>query len=124
MRDLIKLFKALSDESRLRVLNLLIHRECCVCEVVHILGITQTRASRNLSQLYDAGILDRRSEGLWIIYSLAGDLGRDYRHLIVDAVDQALGHNPAAAADLDRLAGSKRLCPSADGTPPTGSTKC
>ncbi|APV45210.1 ArsR family transcriptional regulator [Dehalogenimonas formicexedens] len=124
MRDLIKVFKALSDETRLRVLNLLIHRECCVCEVVQVLGISQTRASRSLSQLYDAGLLDRRSEGLWIIYSLASELKEDYRSLVVKAVGEALGGNPAADKDLKRLAVSQRLCPPADGTPSQQSGVC
>jgi ArsR family transcriptional regulator, arsenate/arsenite/antimonite-responsive transcriptional repressor len=115
MRYLIKLFKALSDENRLRILNLLSLRECCVCEVVQVLGISQTRASRSLSQLYDAGLLDRRSEGLWIIYSLASELSNDYRNLIVKAVEEALRDNPVAVGDRKRLAESKRLCPSAGG---------
>ena len=58
MREIVKAFKALSDETRLRIINLLLQRECCVCEVVQALGISQTRASRNLAQLYDAGLLE------------------------------------------------------------------
>jgi DNA-binding transcriptional ArsR family regulator len=42
------------------MLNLLIRRECCVCEVMQVLGISQTRASRNLNLLYDAGFLKLR----------------------------------------------------------------
>ncbi|QNT75464.1 ArsR/SmtB family transcription factor [Dehalogenimonas etheniformans] len=115
MRDLIKVFKALSDENRLRILNLLLLRECCVCEVVQVLGISQTRVSRSLSQLYDAGLLDRRSEGLWNIYTLSSHLTDDYRNLIVKAVEQALSNNPIAVNDRKQLAQSKRLCPSAAG---------
>ncbi|XUX00111.1 MAG: metalloregulator ArsR/SmtB family transcription factor [Dehalogenimonas sp.] len=124
MRDVIKLFKALSDETRLRVLNLLSLRECCVCEVVQILGISQTRASRSLSQLYDAGLLDRRSEGLWIIYSLTPGLVDDYRKLIVKAVGEALAGNPIAGKDRKLLAVSERLCPPADGKYPRSPGKC
>ena len=57
MRDTVKAFKALSDETRLRILNVLLERECCVCEVMQALDISQTRASRNLAALYDAGFL-------------------------------------------------------------------
>ena len=124
MRDLIKVFKALSDETRLRVLNLLSLRECCVCEVVQIMGISQTRASRSLSQLYDAGLLDRRSEGLWIIYSLASSLANDYRDRIVKAVAEALADDKASINDRMRLAQSKRLCPPADGGMPSQPDKC
>ena len=63
MRDVIKATKALSDETRLRVLNLLLERDCCVCEVMQALDISQSNASRNLAALYDAGFLARRKEG-------------------------------------------------------------
>ena len=64
MRDLVKAFKALSDETRLRMLNILMERECCVCEVMQALQISQARASRNLGALYDAGFLKLRRDGL------------------------------------------------------------
>ena len=49
MREIIKAFKALSDETRLRVLNLILERECCVCEVMQALEISQSKASRHLT---------------------------------------------------------------------------
>ena len=52
------------------MLNLLLQRECCVCEVMQALNISQTRASRNLSMLYNAGFLKQRREGLWAYYSI------------------------------------------------------
>ena len=64
MRDFIMAAKALSDETRLRILNLLFVRECCVCEVMQVLAISQTRASRNLNLLLGAGFLKVRREGL------------------------------------------------------------
>ena len=70
MYSLVKAMKALSDETRLRIINLLMERECCVCEVVQAMEISQTRASRNLMMLYDAGFLKLKKEGLWSIYSL------------------------------------------------------
>ncbi len=70
MQDFIKAMKALSDETRLRILNLLLERECCVCEVMQALDISQTRASRNLGILQSAGFLKTRRDGLWIVYSI------------------------------------------------------
>jgi ArsR family transcriptional regulator len=64
MYDLVKAMKALSEDTRVRIINLLLVRECCVCEVMQALEISQTRASRNLSMLYDAGFLKMRKEGL------------------------------------------------------------
>ena len=70
MKEIVKAFKALSDETKLRVLNVLMERECCVCEVMQALDISESKASRNLSTLYDAGFLKLKKEGLWSLYSL------------------------------------------------------
>ena len=50
MREAIKAFKVLSDDTRLRALNLILERECCVCEVMQALNISQSKASRDLSR--------------------------------------------------------------------------
>ncbi|MBL7124507.1 MAG: winged helix-turn-helix transcriptional regulator [Dehalococcoidales bacterium] len=70
MHDLIKALRALSDETRLRIMEVLLEKECCVCEVMQALDISQSRASRNLGILQDAGFLTARRDGAWIIYSL------------------------------------------------------
>jgi len=70
VQELVKTTKALSDETRLRILNVLLERECCVCEVMQALEISQTRASRNLGLLLEAGFLTARREGTWAVYSL------------------------------------------------------
>jgi ArsR family transcriptional regulator len=105
--------KSLADETRLRILNLLLERDCCVCEVMQALSISQTRASRNLTQLHDAGLLEQRKEGLWTIYYLSPAVSADFRVLIVEGVDRALAGDAVAAADRTRLRSSPRLCPPA-----------
>ena len=70
MQSLIKAMKALSDETRLRILKVLLEKDCCVCEVMQALDISQSRASRNLNALYNAGFLKMRKEGLWSLYSI------------------------------------------------------
>lgn len=70
MRDFVKLFKALSDETRIRILKVLLERECCVCEVMQALDISQSRASRNLGILEDAGFIKSKRDGSWIVYSV------------------------------------------------------
>ncbi len=66
-----RLFKALADETRLRVLKLLVVREMCVCEVMVALGLTQPTASHHLGILENAGLVRDRKEGKWVFYSLA-----------------------------------------------------
>jgi len=109
MHKLVKAMKALSDETRLRILNLLLERECCVCEVMQALGISQSRASRNLSALYDAGFLKLRKEGLWSFYSLDRDSTQEYYFQLVDTVREALEDNKILEADRERLRKAKRV---------------
>jgi len=111
MRDLIKAVKALSDETRLRILNLLLERECCVCEVMQALNISQTSASRNLSALYDAGFLKLRKEGLWSLYSINKDNTEDYHSALLEAVRKALKGNKVLDSDRERLRKAERVGP-------------
>jgi len=111
MRELVKAFKALSDETRIRILNLLLERECCVCEVMQALNISESRASRNLSALYDAGFLKLRREGLWALYSIdKGSLKEHYTDL-VEAVRKGLEGNETTLQDRLRLRTAKRVGP-------------
>ena len=111
MRDLIKAAKALSDETRLRMLNLLLVRECCVCEVMQVLDISQTRASRNLALLYDAGFLKVRREGLWAYYSIDKSDLQQSLALLLDGIELGLTDNKAASQDRQHLKSAKRLGP-------------
>jgi ArsR family transcriptional regulator len=111
MRDLIKATKALSDETRLRILNLLLVRECCVCEVMQVLSISQTRASRNLNLLFDAGFLKVRREGLWAYYSIDRENLKENVSLLVSAVEKGLLGNKIAGFDRARLRRAERLGP-------------
>ena len=69
--ELLTVLKALSDETRLRILNLLADRELNVNEITDILGMGQSRISRHLKILSDAGILSCRKDGLWAFYTAA-----------------------------------------------------
>jgi len=69
MRELLKIFKALADETRLRILYLLMEREAAVLEIKQAMRISQTRASRNLGILHDAGLLKARRDGPLVFYS-------------------------------------------------------
>jgi ArsR family transcriptional regulator len=111
MRELVKAFKALSDETRLRILNLILERECCVCEVMQALDISQTRASRNLSALYDAGFLKLRKDGLWSLYSIDQEGMAEYFSEMVEAVSKGLESSNIAELDREHLRKAKRVGP-------------
>jgi ArsR family transcriptional regulator len=78
--------KALADETRILMLALLVnHDELCVCDFEHALAVTQSKASRHLRYLLNAGLVDDRREGLWICYRLADDLEPALRAIIASA---------------------------------------
>ncbi len=111
MQNVIKALKALSDETRLRILNLLLERECCVCEVMQALAISQTRASRNLSSLHNAGFLKLRKDGLWSLYSINQEDMKECLSDLVKAVQKGLEGNKVVAQDRELLKKSVRIGP-------------
>jgi len=71
VKETALLFKVLADEARLKMLCLLFaKRELCVCDIMAVLEITQSKASRHLAALRNAGLVTDRKEGLWSYYSL------------------------------------------------------
>lgn len=75
MKEYASVFKALSDETRLQILVLILHEgEMCVCDVMHVCAITQSKASRHLRYLLHAGLVRERREGTWMYYSVPADL--------------------------------------------------
>jgi ArsR family transcriptional regulator, arsenate/arsenite/antimonite-responsive transcriptional repressor len=110
MDKLARAAQALSDETRLRILNVLTEKECCVCEVMQALDISQTRASRNLKILDDAGFLGMRNEGLYTLYSLHDEASGFHADLL-KAVKSAMQDNPEAKKDVQRLKQSLRVGP-------------
>lgn len=71
VRPLTRLFRALGDETRLRIVALLSHGELCVCHIEKALGLSQPTASRHLGVLRAAGVVDSRRDGTWVYYALA-----------------------------------------------------
>jgi ArsR family transcriptional regulator len=113
MRDLAKLFKALSDETRIRILKVLLERECCVCEVMQALDISQSRASRNLGILEDAGFVKSRRDGLWIVYSIDEQKMNSYAALLIELLRGSLVNEEIILQDRERLSHAVRTGPKA-----------
>lgn len=66
--ELVKILKALGDENRLRIINLLGDEELCVCEIENILEISQSNASRHLTKLGSANLVTFRKKAQWVYY--------------------------------------------------------
>lgn len=77
MEQMGKLFSALADETRLRIYLFLLKGELCVCELVDILKMEQSRVSHSLRVLREAGLVDGRREGKWIIYSVNPEMSNN-----------------------------------------------
>jgi len=98
-----RLFKSLADETRLKILWLLMAKEeLCVCDIMRVLGITQSKASRHLRYLYHLGWVNDRREGVWMNYRLSiapGSPEDKQLKLLADI----LTSRPEAQALKDRL---------------------
>ena len=70
MHNEARLFKALADETRLRILALLLEGELCVCEIMAALDLPQSTVSRHLAYLRNSGWVKDRRQGVWMYYSL------------------------------------------------------
>jgi len=103
LKETARFFKVLADEARLKMLWLLFnHRELCVCDIMAVLEITQSKASRHLAALRHIGIATDRREGLWAYYSLCpveDELARDHLKLL----RKTLANRPDAKPLLSKL---------------------
>jgi len=83
---MIDIFKALGDETRLRILSLVIKREACLCEIEKVLNLTQFNTSRHLSCLKRAGIIESRKSAQWVYFTISENFikkhGLLYNYLI------------------------------------------
>jgi len=97
-----ELFAALSDATRLRLLNLLRAGEVCVCDLVGSLGVPQPTASRHLAALRRAGLVTVRKDGLWSHYSLAAPTHALHEKLL-ECLECCASERPTLASDAARL---------------------
>ena len=70
MKNSLKVFKALSDVTRIRILKMLESRPLCVCEIRHVLKGSQPNVSHHLKTLHEAGLVVSEKDGLWVAYRL------------------------------------------------------
>lgn len=106
-------FIALSDVTRLRILNLLRGGELCVGDLVRLLAVPQPKASRHLACLRKAGLVTARREGLWSFYVLAKP-ANEFHRVLLSALEVGLNEPPEFIADTQSAAELRRIggcCP-------------
>lgn len=92
------LFKAFADPTRLRILGLLSGREVCVCDLMAVLGVPQSKVSQHLAFLRAAGLVVFRRQGKWRHYALAKPAGKVHARLVA-----CLGEIPGLTRDQTKL---------------------
>jgi ArsR family transcriptional regulator len=97
-----KVFRAVSDRTRLRILNLLRGGEVCVCHIVAVLDIPQPTASRHLAYLRKAGLAVARKEGLWMHYGLAPVRNKSHE-MLLECLKQCFHEEAVFRKDEERL---------------------
>ena len=124
MKSLVPFFRALADETRLRIVMLLLHGELCVCDLMAILDSPQSKLSRHLAYLKHSGIVSGRREGVWMHYSLKdplNDLYQVHLHLFKEKFS-ALSPFKEDMKKMLKFKG-KGVCGSLTATRPCSSTK-
>ena len=111
MRKEAQLFKSLADETRLKMLWLLMGREeLCVCDIMGVLGTTQSKASRHLRYLYHLGWVTDRRDGVWMNYRLSvvpGSPEDKQLKLLADILSSQPG-GPGLTRPVGAMAGGQR----------------
>lgn len=111
LTQMSELLKACSDQTRLRLLNLLAAEgEVCVCHLVDVLETNQPKVSRHLAYLKRAGLVSDRKDSLWVYYRLSDSLASHATRL-VECVNSCCADSPEAQQDVTRLREVKQAQP-------------
>ncbi|MDF2591446.1 MAG: putative transcriptional regulator [Clostridia bacterium] len=100
--DLIQIMKALGDETRLRILNILSKSELCVCEIEKLMEINQSNASRHLNKLTSSGLIKYEKRALYVYYKINKDILDEFSFLRV-FLSTELNKIEKCRADLTKL---------------------
>ena len=108
MKDFIRVFKALSDPNRLKLIKVLQQRVLCVCEMQALLGIAQPTVSKHLKILEEAGLVGRRKDGLWVNYFLSDGSSSPYAASLLGNLKHWLKDDPEVIKLMEKVPGVER----------------
>jgi ArsR family transcriptional regulator len=103
MKDVLRVMKALGDPTRLRIALLLMDHELCVCELMFILKMEQSRISHQLRILRDAGLIEDVRKGRWIIYRIPAPARKMLGSLLGTTFSQELKKSAEVGRDVQQL---------------------
>jgi len=112
MKDHLKIFKALSDKNRLRVIKMLEIKPLCVCEITAVLSLAPSTVSKHLSLLQEAELIKDRKEGKWVNYSLPRKSRIPFVSETLKIIRRSLANDPEVLADRAKAkkVNRKELC--------------
>lgn len=103
MRDIIKIFKALSDPNRVRILKMLEVRPLCVCEITDILQLSTSTVSKHLSILRDVDLIVDHKDGKWMNYSLNTASNGSHASQMLALISNWLPDDETVKNDLEKV---------------------
>lgn len=102
VKRVVEIFKALAEESRLRILSLLLQNDMCVCELENCLKLKQSNISRHLSALKNSGLLDSYKQAQWVFYKINEDFIQEHQQLWL-YLEEKLKELPSFQEDYKRI---------------------
>jgi ArsR family transcriptional regulator len=101
--DAVTIFKALSDQNRLRIMKMLEHRELCVCEIRSVLELSNSTVSEHLGLLRDAGLILDRKDGKWVNYRLNDQCCVNLIKAVLDLLEEHVCNEHTLKGDLMKI---------------------
>ncbi len=99
MRQHLKIFKALGDRNRMRIMKMLEVKAMCVCEITAVLNLAPSTVSKHLSLLHDAGLIEDQKDGKWVNYSLPQKCRIPWVSEMLKLLRRSLEDDPEILAD-------------------------
>ena len=109
MKEFIRVMKAVSDPTRVKILKILEKRMMCVCELQTALGAAQSTTSKHLKILEDAGLVDSFKDGLWVNYTLADGRESPYAASLLGNLRHWLNDEPDVSRLVQSIGGIDRF---------------
>lgn len=109
MKEFIRVMKAVSDPTRVKILKILEKRMMCVCELQTALGTAQSTTSKHLRILEDAGLVDSFKDGLWVNYTLADGRESPYAASLLGNLRHWLNDEPDVSRLVQSIGGIDRF---------------
>lgn len=102
MRNHLKVFRALGDKNRLRVIKMLEAKPMCVCEITAVLNLAPSTVSKHLSLLHEAELVEETKDGKWVNYSLPSKSRIPFVLEMLKLLRRSLKDDPEVLADMEK----------------------